>query len=512
MQFTPQQLSGGARFSSSVRIGNWQEEISVEESKLELFTKKSKSGSLFLRKQQSKLQKCNEIVPHTFSMDGVIRFGDSIILQHDLSGSLLACDPYEELVSRGGKFVVTSFKGTVEPRARNTFRVLRPATYLKGIEDDENDPILRNGQAFCLGCNESLLVTEGSPILEPTLYLCSTKRNERNATKTTNRQLVYMSLTCDADSIWFTAKPSCGRKNALDRYLSNGLPATINDALQITHRNTNMYLTADPANSLKTEFGIDHECYADRSSDNSGKLGLIVSEFKGLSTVQTLSRPDASKYAWHFVTASDESSGIDNRDLPPAATVDVLITKLHEFICSRGIDAYWNLRFFFTELEKKASSDGKLDRDDVKDAFLQWGCPFDGKYLDNIINLKDFKNLGLIDWRELISLIQGEMSNSRYALLKKIFTCLDVTGQGVVAVNSLDKYFNGSEHPLVSVGGATEQEALDHIKKCFVSRSNARRTITMINLSSFIEYYSDLSAVIEDDDYFENIVKSNWSI
>eukprot|EP01033_Poteriospumella_lacustris_P022176 gene22176-16614_t len=37
MKFTPQQLAGGPKFSSVTRIGNWQEEIALEESKVDNF-------------------------------------------------------------------------------------------------------------------------------------------------------------------------------------------------------------------------------------------------------------------------------------------------------------------------------------------------------------------------------------------------------------------------------------------------------------------------------------------
>jgi hypothetical protein len=62
MQFTPQQMKGGARFSSVTLIGNWMEEISLEETKLAEFRAKSAGGQLHLRKQQGKAQRCNQQV------------------------------------------------------------------------------------------------------------------------------------------------------------------------------------------------------------------------------------------------------------------------------------------------------------------------------------------------------------------------------------------------------------------------------------------------------------------
>ena len=81
MQATPQQVSGGSLYSHKTRLGNWQEEIAIGNAKLENFRKRSESGSLALRKQEIKITRCNEVVPHTYTEDGTIKFGDTIIPQ-----------------------------------------------------------------------------------------------------------------------------------------------------------------------------------------------------------------------------------------------------------------------------------------------------------------------------------------------------------------------------------------------------------------------------------------------
>ena len=62
MQFTPQQLSGGPKYSSTTRIGNWQEEVSLEEAKLSDFRKRSNKGNLAIRKLETKISLCTQKV------------------------------------------------------------------------------------------------------------------------------------------------------------------------------------------------------------------------------------------------------------------------------------------------------------------------------------------------------------------------------------------------------------------------------------------------------------------
>eukprot|EP01033_Poteriospumella_lacustris_P014585 gene14585-10428_t len=514
MQFTPQQLAGGPKFSSVTRIGNWQEEIALEESKVDNFRTKSNMGNLSLRKLESKVATCSQIVPHTFSADGVIRFGDSVILRHDTSGSILACDPYEAVDISPETSLITTIVEQPVPHARNTFRIVRPPKRMQDILDREDDAVVRIGQPFLLACNESLLVQADSNLLAPTLYLASTKKNERTATKRTNRQMVYMTTSLDSDCIWSATIPSRGKANGTERFLQVGQPITVDTSYQFTHRQTNMYLTCDPKMSMNTEFGLEYECYADRSNAY-GKIALMVSEFKGLSTSNTLTKPDAATFSWHFVVAQDPRAAVDNRVLPLPATTETIMAQIRQFMRDKGIDSYWNLREYLKSLEKQLTvATGKLDREDVKRALLEWNIGVVGRNVDVVLDLVDRRHMGLIDIQEFIATVRGEIPSQRLAMLDAVFIRLvdDIgDGKGSVGISALQNRFNGAEHPLVALGGYSEQYAVEHMLKC-LEIPTTRRPPSKINRLMFQDYYGDLSATIDDDEYFEQIVRSNWSV
>lgn len=506
MQFTPQQLAGGPKFSPVTRIGNWLEELSLEEAKVSNFQTRSSNGNLALRKMEIKIAVCSEIVPHTYSEDGIIRFGDTVVLQHDNTGSVLACDPFDEVIAGQGKFLVSTVAEDPKPKARNTFRIMRPPPHMCNFDDNLNDPIVHIGQSFMLACNESLLVKPGSKLLAPTLYLSSTKKNERMATKRTNRQLVYMSSAVNAESIWLTVVPSKGRTNASGRFLAMGQPLSVRDSLQITHRQTNMYLTCDPHEKTATEFGVELECFADRSTV-PGKLSLIVSEFQGLSTSQTLSKPDAPIFSWHFVASNDRSAAYDNRTLPPPATKETILQEVRDSIKARGVDAFWNLRDFFVQFEKRMLSTGKIDREDLKSCLADWGINTPSHYLDTIVDICDVSRLGLINLKDFLEVLRGPLNFSRQNLIRDVFTGLDRNSERVVDLDEIEKQFRGDSHPLVTIGGMTDKDALKHLLKSFEVKGKMPKKVIY---EKFYDYYADLSAAIDDDFYFEDIVRSNW--
>jgi len=539
MQFTPQQLSGGPKFSSSTRIGNWQEEVSLEEAKLTDFRKRSNKGNLAIRQLEGKMGICTQKVGHTFSEDGAIRFGDVIQLQHENSGHLLACDPYEDFMPGSLKFFV-SCTGEKDAVARNTFRVTRAPAHLQNIESDANDDTLRIGQAFTLMCNEALLVKPESKLMAPPLYLASTKKNERNATKTTNRQLVFMSSQSDADCVWVLTTPSQGRSNASERFLCNGRPANISDTLLITHRQTNCCLVCDPKQRDHTDFGVELECYADRTNQ-FGKLGLVVSEFKGLSTPYTLSKPDAPHYFWRMVSANGESvpptagdqsvsslsrnntGAMSTKVMANVPSDDDILYELQYMVRAKGIDAFWNLRAFFVGADFEF--DGKIDRGDLKDGLICWGITLDPRYIDRAIDLVDSKRTnGVIDFNSFCRLLRGEVPAGRVALINDIWNSIG-GGANQIAVDELKNRFNCDNHPLTTLGAASDEVVWKQFRilcrnrrNNALSNANLKAKAIVVTRSEFSDYYADLSAGLssattsdeESDEYFERVVTSNW--
>ena len=439
------------KYSPQTRIGNWQEELALEEAKLDNFKKKSNDGSGNWKKLQSKLRQCNEIVQHTYSEDGIIRFGDYVVLQHDSSGCMLACDPFEEVVIGQEKFLVSGSPEELKPKARTTFKIVRPPPNLCNFNDDSSDLILHIGQPFLLACNEVLLVSNDSNILSPTLFLCSTKKNERTSTKRTNHQMVYMSPNNDADSVWTLIIPSRGRTNGPERLLAMGAPVTSDIALQFTHRQTNMYLTCDASSKMITEFGVELECFADRSVA-SGKLGLMVSEFKGLSTSQTLTKPDAPIFAWHLLTAQTRSDLSGTRAFPPPATPEVISNEIHELIRSKGIDGYWCLRDILNSASKKLFKVGKLDREDLKVLLANFGVTIRPKYMDILLDSmpEGVDKNGLVHVDTFLAFLRGPLSRTRFEALQSIFGALEKkAGRSQIPVDVLTDSFRGEDHPMV---------------------------------------------------------------
>merc|ERR1712096_203650 len=70
MQFTPQQLTGGPKFHHKCRIGNWCEDLELDEIKLKDYLKKKEMGGLLVNAKQQRLEESLKENPLTKSEDG----------------------------------------------------------------------------------------------------------------------------------------------------------------------------------------------------------------------------------------------------------------------------------------------------------------------------------------------------------------------------------------------------------------------------------------------------------
>ena len=98
MQFTPQQLTGGARYGKRCRIGNWSEDQELEELKLKDYLKKKEYGELLVNERQRKLDA--SLKPAELSAkseDNSLKFGSTIMLASHKTEGFLAVNPFEQI-------------------------------------------------------------------------------------------------------------------------------------------------------------------------------------------------------------------------------------------------------------------------------------------------------------------------------------------------------------------------------------------------------------------------------
>eukprot|EP00657_Telonema_sp_P-1_P012879 TRINITY_DN9741_c0_g1_i1.p1 TRINITY_DN9741_c0_g1~~TRINITY_DN9741_c0_g1_i1.p1 ORF type:complete len:194 (+),score=45.06 TRINITY_DN9741_c0_g1_i1:260-841(+) len=178
--FTIQQMQGGPRFSHKCRIGNWQEDESLEKVRRRGHKEQVKQGKLLLNVIKDRMGKA--LTPCDLTVlrdDGFVHFGD-LLMFHSIGGNAFLSGDLQDKDPRPGEIsYACTASADPSPVARNTF-------YIDKVDVDSGDDILRYGEPFKIRINPRLrgLACDnlGKVVNEP-LYVSSTHVSFGNYSK-----------------------------------------------------------------------------------------------------------------------------------------------------------------------------------------------------------------------------------------------------------------------------------------------------------------------------------------
>ena len=111
--------------------------------------------------------------------------------------------------------------------------------------------------------------------------------------------------------------------------------------------------------------------------------------------------------------------------------------------------------------------------------------------------------------------VVGEMTAFRKALVKRAFDKLDQNKNGIIEIDDIKSFYNAKHHPDVKAGKKTEDEVLAEFLDTFElhhSLKNPGDKDRKINIREWNEYYNNISASIDNDQYFELMITNAWNL
>ncbi|KAA0196461.1 Calcyphosin [Fasciolopsis buskii] len=121
----------------------------------------------------------------------------------------------------------------------------------------------------------------------------------------------------------------------------------------------------------------------------------------------------------------------------------------------------------------------------------------------------DKNGSGTIDFEEFLRALRPPMNRTRTELVMKAFRKLDKTGDGVITVQDLKGVYNCKHHPKFINGEKTEDEIFYEFLKTFQPENDYDEKVTR---EEFISYYSGLSASIDNDAYFDLLMRNAYKL
>jgi len=147
---------------------------------------------------------------------------------------------------------------------------------------------------------------------------------------------------------------------------------------------------------------------------------------------------------------------------------------------------------------------------EMEDCLITYGLHLDKKEVSMLMLALDQKgDSSYVTFDELLIGIRGgSLNERRKKIVDKAFSVLDRDRSGVVDLADMKEMYNTKHHPEVQEGAMTEDDALEHMLEQFEDGKHDGK----VSKEEFEHYYGNISASIDNDDYFELMVRNAWHI
>ncbi|GFX06942.1 calcyphosin-like protein [Trichonephila clavipes] len=102
-----------------------------------------------------------------------------------------------------------------------------------------------------------------------------------------------------------------------------------------------------------------------------------------------------------------------------------------------------------------------------------------------------------------------KISPNRLALIEKAFEKADKSCDGKITYEDLKGIYSVQRHPEYLNGQATEKQLLNRFLKNFEENGVVDGVVTK---EEFLDYYTGVSASIDEDGYFDLMMRTSWKL
>ena len=167
----------------------------------------------------------------------------------------------------------------------------------------------------------------------------------------------------------------------------------------------------------------------------------------------------------------------------------------------RSANGLRGLRRMFKVMDRNGN--GSLSPVEFKYAMRDYGLSLSEIEVTQIVKHFDSNKDGQLSFNEFLRAIRGALNERRLALVHRAYGILDKDGSGQVTLADIQMAYDVSFHPDFQSGQKTKDEIMTEFMGCW----ETHKKDAIVTIEEFEDYYKDLSASIDNDDYFELMIK-----
>lgn len=244
-------------------------------------------------------------------------------------------------------------------------------------------------------------------------------------------------------------------------------------------------------------------CVHNYSSKN--KSQNLALESGGHISADTPTKFQHDQNIWMLCTSNDPKAA---EEIEPELTytADDLIADIKAKLLERGSYGIRGLARTFKILDNDGGR--KLDVKEFQDGLIDYGFGMTAEQAQLLLEKFDTNKDGHVDFDEFMRYLKGDINEFREGLIRQAYGKLDINCDGKVTLDDIAQIYDASFHPDV----VSNKKTPDEVYKEFMSQWDTQVADGIVTFEEFVEYFKDVSASIDTDEYFEVMMRNAWKI
>jgi Ca2+-binding EF-hand superfamily protein len=186
---------------------------------------------------------------------------------------------------------------------------------------------------------------------------------------------------------------------------------------------------------------------------------------------------------------------------------DAIVNQLRDAVMARGgKGGIRSLGRIFRLMDDNRNR--QLSWQELQSGMQDYGVPMSPADCKILITALDRSGSGVsVSFDDFLVAMRGPMNKNREKLVQMAFRVADKDNSGILDFKDIAQSYDASNHPDVQAGRKSPEDIFTE----FLGKWE-RRGVTdgKVTYEEFLQYYQDVSASIDNDQYFELMMRNAW--